>query len=173
MASQLELSARAALCRQLAKREPTNRVLWMAEAENWSRLSNEKLRGEAEQKWGPHLGEFAGAFRKIVYQSRRSKSRAKRGRECTAHRTQLLKVLSRASAPNNLRPPVLHCRLALSCPPAWQASYRQQRRLGQFWINSRRAECRQLHTLSGKESQQMTPRRHVRRNWLGPQVAIA
>jgi hypothetical protein len=50
MASQLELSARAALCRQLAKREPTNRVLWMAEAENWSRLSNEKLRGEAEQK---------------------------------------------------------------------------------------------------------------------------
>ncbi len=79
MASQLELSARAALCRQLAKREPTNRVLWMAEAENWSRLSNEKLRGEAEQKWGPHLGEFAGAFRKIVYQSRRSKSRAKRG----------------------------------------------------------------------------------------------
>jgi hypothetical protein len=50
MASQLEFSARAALCRQLAKREPTNRVLWMAEAENWSRLSNEKLRGEAEQE---------------------------------------------------------------------------------------------------------------------------
>ena len=50
MASQLELIARAALCRQLAKREPTNRVLWMAEAENWSRLSNEKLRGEPEQK---------------------------------------------------------------------------------------------------------------------------
>lgn len=46
MASQLELGARAALCRQLAQREPTNRVLWMAEAENWSRLSNEKLRGE-------------------------------------------------------------------------------------------------------------------------------
>jgi hypothetical protein len=50
MASQLELSARAALCRQLAKREPTNRVLWMAEAENWRRLSNEKLRAEPEQK---------------------------------------------------------------------------------------------------------------------------
>jgi len=50
MASQLELSARAALCKQLAKREPENRVLWMAEAENWSRLSNEKLRGEPEQK---------------------------------------------------------------------------------------------------------------------------
>jgi hypothetical protein len=50
MASQLELSARAALCRQLAEREPTNRVFWMAEAENWSRLSNEKFRGEPEQK---------------------------------------------------------------------------------------------------------------------------
>ena len=49
MASQLELSARAALCRQLAEREPTNRVLWMAEAENWSRLSNGKPRGEPEQ----------------------------------------------------------------------------------------------------------------------------
>ena len=49
MAGQLELSARAALCRQLAKREPTNRVLWMAEAENWSRLSHEKLHGEPKQ----------------------------------------------------------------------------------------------------------------------------
>lgn len=49
MVSQLELSARAALCRQLAEREPTNRVLWTDEAENWSRLSNEKLRGEPQQ----------------------------------------------------------------------------------------------------------------------------
>jgi hypothetical protein len=54
MASQLELSARAGLCRELAKREPTNRVLWTAEAENWSRLSNEKLRGEPEQKSAAH-----------------------------------------------------------------------------------------------------------------------
>jgi hypothetical protein len=43
MASQLEFAARAALCRQLAKREPANRVFWMAEAENWSRLSNENF----------------------------------------------------------------------------------------------------------------------------------
>ena len=50
MASQWELSARAALCRQLAKREPKSRVFWMAEAENWSRLSNESFRGEPEQK---------------------------------------------------------------------------------------------------------------------------
>jgi len=41
MISQLELRSRAALCMQLAKREPANRVFWMAEAENWSRLSNE------------------------------------------------------------------------------------------------------------------------------------
>jgi hypothetical protein len=39
MTSQLELTSRAALCRQLAKREPANGVLWMAEAENWLRLS--------------------------------------------------------------------------------------------------------------------------------------
>jgi hypothetical protein len=42
MASQVEFSSRAALCRQLAKREPANGVLWMAEAANWWRLSNEK-----------------------------------------------------------------------------------------------------------------------------------
>jgi hypothetical protein len=50
MASQLEFGARAALCRKLAKREPKNRIFWMAEAENWSRLSNENFRGEPEQK---------------------------------------------------------------------------------------------------------------------------
>ena len=46
MVSQLELHSRARLCRQLAKREPANRTLWMAEAGNWSRLSKERLRGE-------------------------------------------------------------------------------------------------------------------------------
>jgi hypothetical protein len=39
---QSELNSRAALCRKLAQREPANRTLWMAEAENWSRLSKEK-----------------------------------------------------------------------------------------------------------------------------------
>ncbi len=43
MTTQLELRSRAALCKQLAKREPENRVFWMAEAENWSRLSNESF----------------------------------------------------------------------------------------------------------------------------------
>jgi hypothetical protein len=55
MISQLEFSARAALCRQLANQEPANRALWMAEAENWLRLrlSLERLRGEAGQKSVP------------------------------------------------------------------------------------------------------------------------
>jgi hypothetical protein len=43
MASQLELSSRAALCRQLAQREPNSKVYWLAEAEKWSRLSRETM----------------------------------------------------------------------------------------------------------------------------------
>ena len=39
MTSHLEFSARAALCRQLARREPDSRDLWLAEAERWSRLT--------------------------------------------------------------------------------------------------------------------------------------
>ncbi len=52
MAGQSEFDLRAMLCRQLARREPENRVLWMAEAENWSRLSKEERRGGAEEKIG-------------------------------------------------------------------------------------------------------------------------
>jgi hypothetical protein len=44
MTSQLELSSRAALCRQLARREPESKIYWLAEAENWSRLSREPIR---------------------------------------------------------------------------------------------------------------------------------
>ena len=50
MTGQLEFSLRATLCRKLAKREPANRVLWMAEAETWSRLSKERSRGAVEEK---------------------------------------------------------------------------------------------------------------------------
>jgi hypothetical protein len=50
MIDQLEFDLRAALCRQLAQREPANRALWMAEAENWSRLSKEGSRSAAEEK---------------------------------------------------------------------------------------------------------------------------
>jgi hypothetical protein len=50
MISRLELNSRIRLCRQLAKREPANRALWMAEAGTWSRLSKEKFQGEARAK---------------------------------------------------------------------------------------------------------------------------
>jgi hypothetical protein len=46
MTDHLELNSRAALCRKLAQREPANRTFWMAEAENWSRLSRETPQGE-------------------------------------------------------------------------------------------------------------------------------
>lgn len=46
MAGQWEFDLRATLCRQFAQREPENRALWMAEAENWSRLSKEGSAGE-------------------------------------------------------------------------------------------------------------------------------
>lgn len=39
MTGSLEFSARAALCRQLARREPNSEILWLAEAERWSRLT--------------------------------------------------------------------------------------------------------------------------------------
>jgi hypothetical protein len=39
MTNLLEFSARAALCRQLARREPKSKILWLAEAERWSRLT--------------------------------------------------------------------------------------------------------------------------------------
>lgn len=39
MTSHLEMSSRAALCRQLAVREPNSKAYWLAEAESWLRLS--------------------------------------------------------------------------------------------------------------------------------------
>jgi hypothetical protein len=51
MTSILELSARAALCRQLARREPDSENLWLAEAERWSRLAPEsRARAMAGQR---------------------------------------------------------------------------------------------------------------------------
>ena len=41
MTSHLELSLRAALCRQFARREPNSKTYWLAEAEDWLRLSRE------------------------------------------------------------------------------------------------------------------------------------
>jgi hypothetical protein len=50
MTGRFEFNLRATLCRQLAKREPANRILWMAEAANWSRLSKERNRDAVEEK---------------------------------------------------------------------------------------------------------------------------
>lgn len=59
MTTQLELRSRAALCKQLATREPENRVFWMAEAENWLRLSNESV--AANQGKGRAAGRKASS----------------------------------------------------------------------------------------------------------------
>jgi hypothetical protein len=53
MSSRVEFTWRAALCRQLAGLEPANRVIWMAEAEYWSRLSEDTGRGEAGSPVSP------------------------------------------------------------------------------------------------------------------------
>ena len=58
MASQLELSSRAALCRQLAQREPKSRVYWLAEAEKWSRLSRETMLPERAARKDDPLEQF-------------------------------------------------------------------------------------------------------------------
>jgi len=56
MTGQLEFNSRAELCRQLAELEPANRILWMAEAENWSRLSQDKFH---QDKFRDQAGERA------------------------------------------------------------------------------------------------------------------
>jgi hypothetical protein len=50
MTDQSELNSRAALCRKLAQCEPANRIFWIAEAENWSRLSKQKRKGKERAK---------------------------------------------------------------------------------------------------------------------------
>lgn len=49
MTSHLELTSRAALCRLLAQREPNSKVYWLAEAENWSRLSRAPVKAERNE----------------------------------------------------------------------------------------------------------------------------
>jgi len=64
VSNQLECRARAALCVRLAKREPGNRNLWIAEAQNWSRLSTEISWRDWGKKRFRHLGHLAGAVAK-------------------------------------------------------------------------------------------------------------
>jgi hypothetical protein len=70
MINHLELSSRAALCRQLARREPGSRTYWLAEAENWLRLSHDPVRLAGEGQPDPfqhflgliaHSDETSGA----------------------------------------------------------------------------------------------------------------
>ena len=55
MIGQSEFKSRAALCRKLARREPANQTYWMAEAENWARLSNQILHDEDSTKAAPGI----------------------------------------------------------------------------------------------------------------------
>jgi hypothetical protein len=52
---------------KLAKREPANRNLWMAEAENWSRLSKKTSRRGWGKKQFRHLGNLEGAVGKMLF----------------------------------------------------------------------------------------------------------
>ena len=65
MTGQSEFNSRAGLCRKLAQREPANRALWMAEAENWARLSKENLHGADSVK------TVSGIFARLREQSSR------------------------------------------------------------------------------------------------------
>jgi hypothetical protein len=58
MTGQLEFNSRAELCRQLAELEPANRILWMAEAENWSRLSQDKFRQDKFRDQAAERADF-------------------------------------------------------------------------------------------------------------------
>lgn len=62
MITQTELSLRAALCRQLAQREPSSKVYWLAEAEKWLRLCHKPIHLERTGDEDP-LGQFLARMR--------------------------------------------------------------------------------------------------------------
>jgi hypothetical protein len=66
MTGHLEFSSRAALCRQLAEREPANRILWVAEAANWSRLSQDKIRDEAGESEDSRISAGLPGLRQLL-----------------------------------------------------------------------------------------------------------
>jgi hypothetical protein len=45
----MEFRAQVRLCRQLAIREPKNRIYWLAEAERWSRLTQAEISAHYEE----------------------------------------------------------------------------------------------------------------------------
>jgi hypothetical protein len=74
MSSRVEFISRAALCRQLAELEPANRLIWMVEAEYWSRQSENADFGKA----GPPVRPGAlAAFRARVARSLSNPASAK------------------------------------------------------------------------------------------------
>lgn len=64
MTNQLEFGSRAALCRQLAKEDPANRALWMAEVESWARLSNRHCPNLRGSEGAQPLPRSADVFRR-------------------------------------------------------------------------------------------------------------
>ena len=59
-----EFSARAKLCRQLARREPDSRDLWLAEAQRWSRLVQKPGETIAACQHEPAWGSNAMTWRR-------------------------------------------------------------------------------------------------------------
>ena len=55
----MEFRAQARLCRQLAIREPKNRIYWLAEAERWSRLTQDEISAHYEECNVTQLGDAA------------------------------------------------------------------------------------------------------------------
>ena len=49
MKNVVEFRAQARLCRQLAICEPKNRIYWLAEAERWSRLTQDEISSRYEE----------------------------------------------------------------------------------------------------------------------------
>ena len=64
MITQTELSSRAALCRQLAQREPSSKAYWLAEAEHWSRLSRQPIHLERTGSEDDPLEQFLARIEK-------------------------------------------------------------------------------------------------------------
>ena len=106
MTGHLEFSSsRAELCRQLAEREPANRVLWVAEAENWSLLSQAKSRhqvGDSADS-GISAGLLRSSARFLIHLGQTGDSapalhHAKPGAEFVVVTTRMLRMIRRISA---------------------------------------------------------------------------
>ena len=64
MITQTEMSSRAALCRQLAQREPSSKTYWLAEADHWLRLSRQPIHLERTGRDDDPLEQFLARIEK-------------------------------------------------------------------------------------------------------------